>query len=252
MRLEPREVSCRAAALTLCIVVGIGALARAEPGSPPTETGERATNASSAKEAEDACRVRAIRAVQRRYEGIRDLRARFLQTTRAAAIGSRASEASTSRGSVVVSKPSRMRWSYETPEPSLVVSDGKTLWIYDPAFGEAQRLPADGAFLSGAALQFLLGRGDMEREFSVRLVSCEAPAVELELTPREATSYEKLYILTDPLTGDVSRTRIDDLLGNTTVVEFSNLEVNLDPPAGLFRFDPPAGVRVIDIAEPPR
>jgi outer membrane lipoprotein carrier protein len=238
----------RIATLALAILLGADRpiWAEAEPTLGET-SGESGSEVGSASAAEEDCRNLAIRAVQRRYEGIRDLRARFVQTSSASTLGSRA--ALTSRGSVVVAKPSRMRWSYETPEPSLVVSDGKTLWIYDPAFREAQRLPADGGFLSGAALQFLLGRGDMEKEFAVRLVSCEAGAVELELTPREPTSYEKLTILADPRSGDVSRTRIYDLLGNVTVVEFSELEVNRDPPADIFRFEPPAGVRVIDLPE---
>lgn len=200
----------------------------------------------------DACRLRAVAAVQRRYEGIRDLRAKFVQRTRAAAVGTRATEPAISRGSVVVAKPSRMRWSYETPEPSLVVSDGQTLWIYDPGFKEAQRLPAGGGFLSGAALQFLLGRGDMEKEFSIRLVSCDETSVELELTPREPTSYEKLFLVVDPRSGDVFRTRIDDLIGNSTVVEFTDRQVNLDPPAEVFRFDVPAGVRIIDLPDAER
>jgi outer membrane lipoprotein carrier protein len=201
---------------------------------------------------DDSCRDRAVNVVQKRYEGIRDLRAKFVQKTRAVSIGAPAAEPTVSRGIVVVAKPSRMRWSYETPEPSLVVSDGETLWIYDPGFGEAQRLPADGATFSGAALQFLLGKGDLQREFTIRLVSCEANAVELELTPREPASYEKLRIVVDPATGDVSSTRIDDLVGNSTVVEFSDLHVNLDPSADVFRFVPPAGVRVIELPTPER
>jgi outer membrane lipoprotein-sorting protein len=35
-------------------------------------------------------------------------------------------------------------------------------------------------------------------------------------------------------------------------VDFSELEVNLDPPAEVFRFDPPEGVRIIDLAPPSR
>jgi outer membrane lipoprotein carrier protein len=250
MALEPRVASGRVAILVAGLLLTAAA---ARTGTDlPAESGSRPDAHESGQDAaREACRERAIRAVQRRYEGIRDFRARFVQTTRAAAIGARASEPSTSRGSVVVAKPSRMRWSYEAPEPSLVVSDGKTLWIYDPGFGEVQRLSADGGFLSGAALQFLLGRGDMEREFEIRLVSCEK-AVELELIPREPTSYERLFLVTDPGTGDVSRTRIDDLLGNSTVVEFSEVKVNLDPPDEVFRFEPPAGVRIVDLPEPRR
>jgi outer membrane lipoprotein carrier protein len=236
----------------LCGIALSVAFATSASAGPEAAKGEKkeATPARAGADAQDACRKRAVAAVQRRYESIRDLRARFVQTTRPASVGVRASESTTSRGSVVVAKPSRMRWSYESPEPSLVVSDGKTLWIYDPAFAEAQRMPADGAFFSGAALQFLLGRGDMEREFAIRLVSCEEKSVELELTPREPTSYEKLFLVANPGTGDVSRTRIDDLLGNSTVVEFSDWQVNLDPPADLFRFEPPANVRIIDLSQP--
>jgi outer membrane lipoprotein carrier protein len=239
--------------------VALAVVLVAPGGSPADETqnaatprGDAATPADRGALSRDACRDRAVTAVQKRYEGIRDLRARFVQKTRAVSIGSRASEPTLSRGVVVVAKPSRMRWSYETPEPSLVVSDGKTLWIYDPGFGEAQRLPADEAAFSGAALQFLLGRGDLQREFSIDLVSCETGAVELELTPKEPASYEKLFIVVEPVTGNVSRTRIDDLVGNSTVVEFSDLQVNLDPSGEVFRFVPPAGVRVIELPTPER
>jgi outer membrane lipoprotein carrier protein len=205
----------------------------------PAHAGDAAADAK--------CRADAIKAIQHRYEAVKDLRARFEQTTRGAAISGRAPAESRSRGQLVVAKPSRMRWSYEEPEPSLVVSDGKTLWIYDPAFKEAQRMPVGEGFLSGAALEFLLGRGEMERDFDVRLVSCAQDAVELELRPRTPTSYEKLTLLANPRSGDVSRTRIDDLLGNVTTVQFSDLKVNVDPPADTFRFVPPEGTKVIEV-----
>ncbi len=46
------------------------------------------------------------------------------------------------------------------------------------------------------------------------------------------------------------RTRIVDLLGNETTVDFSDIEVNQTPDASTFEFDPPAGVNVIDLAVP--
>lgn len=242
----------RNAAQRFALGLGIALLcASSAVGEPPAD--EPSQSPQPAAAATDAgCRERAIAAIQRRYESVRDLRASFQQTTRGAAVGGRAPAETKSRGQLVVAKPSRMRWSYESPEPSLVVSDGKTLWIYDPAFAEAQKLPAEGGFLSGAALQFLLGRGQMERDFDVRLLSCAADAVEIELRQREPTSYEKLTLLADPRTGDVSRTRIDDLLGNVTSIEFSNLQVNVSPSADTFRFDPPKGTRIIELGESTR
>ena len=200
--------------------------------------------------ANDRCRDRAATAVQKRYENVRDVSARFEQTTHAARIGTSSGGApATSRGRVTLAKPGKMRWSYEDPEPSLVVSDGKTVWIFDPAFGEVQKLPAAEGFLTGAAAQFLLGAGDMRRDFKVAAVSCGDTTAELELTPRQPASYEKLSLEVDPSTGDVHRTQITDLLGNVVMVEFRDQQFNLKPAESEFRFEVPEGVRVIELSQ---
>ena len=50
-------------------------------------------------------------------------------------------------------------------------------------------------------------------------------------------------------TGEVRATSIVDLFGNVTEVAFHGLRTNNDPPAATFGFEPPEGVRVIDIAD---
>ena len=67
------------------------------------------------------------------------------QTTRRVALGDGAGDALAASGEVVFAKPGKMRWTYESPEPSLVVSDGATLWIYDPKAREVQKLPLGDA-----------------------------------------------------------------------------------------------------------
>jgi len=190
------------------------------------------------------CAEAAASAVQKRYDGVRDVSARFEQQTESAlgAGGDRSS------GRVVLAKPGRMRWSYEKPDPSLVVSDGETLWLYDPAFGEVQKLPAGQGFLSGAAARFLLGEGDMRRDFEVTALACEAAETRLELLPKSPASYEKLFLTLDPETGDVRGTRVVDLLGNVSSVVFTELRTDTDPPPETFRFEPPEGVKVIELA----
>jgi outer membrane lipoprotein carrier protein len=194
------------------------------------------------------CRDRAAKAVQARYNGVRDVSARFEQTTHAAHVGAQPAKPVASRGRVLLAKPGKMRWTYEEPEPSLVVSDGKTVWIFDPAFGEVQKLPAAEGFLTGAAAQFLLGAGDMRRDFNVSAVTCEESATQLELIPREPASYEKIFLDVDPASGDVRGTRIVDLLGNEVVVEFRDQRFNTSPADSEFRFEAPAGVKVIEIS----
>ena len=51
----------------------------------------------------------------------------------------------------------------------------------------------------------------------------------------------------------IRETTVYDLLGNRTHLAFSDLEPNAAAPADRFRFDPPAGVRVLKLdAEAPR
>ncbi len=193
-----------------------------------------------------ACIESTVAAIQRRYGAVRDLRSRFVQESRSVALGRRGA-VSVSSGTVTFAKPGKMRWSYQEPEQSLVVSDGSWLWIYDPANREAQRYAVADGYLSGAAIQFLLGEGDIPRDFRVSAESCTGEVVDLELVPRQASTYEKLWVRVDRSSGDLLETTVVDLLGNATRVAFQEIQVNLDPAPELFRFDPPAGVRVIEL-----
>lgn len=193
-----------------------------------------------------ACADETIDAVQRRYESIADFRADFVQTTRTVALAG-APGPETSRGTVVFAKPAKMRWSYTAPEPSLTVSDGETLWLYDPARAEVQRMSGIGGYFSGAAVQFLLGEGDVRRDFEITALACTAESGELELVPRADASYEKLRILVDRATGELRRSTVIDMLGNVTEIEFRDVRANQHPEDGVFQFTPPDGVEVIDL-----
>jgi len=197
------------------------------------------------------CAARVAGAVQARYAEVEDLRARFRQETRSVALGGTGGGASASRGTVVFAKPGRMRWSYEAPEESLVVSDGEVLWLWDPKLGEAQRLPVGEAYLSAAAIQFLLGEGDLRQQFRVRALECGEEEATLELVPREDATYEKLRLTADPKTGFVQESVVFDLFGNETRVAFEDVRVNTDPPAELFTFEPPEDARVIELERAP-
>ncbi len=200
-------------------------------------------------EASASCAERVVRAMQQRYEGVRDLSARFEQTTRSASMGGAPPSSNpVRRGQVLLAKPDRMRWAYEEPEASLVVSDGVTLWIYDPAAKEAQRLPAPKEYMSGAALQFLLGEGDLLKQFEVTARDCEAKRVQLDLVPREDATYERIGLAVDPVSGEVRATTLIDLLGNVTEVAFHDVRINTDPAPGRFEFRPPSGVQVLELA----
>jgi outer membrane lipoprotein carrier protein len=190
--------------------------------------------------------------VQARYDGIRDLRADFIQESQSASFaGVPLMDADAKSGRVVFAKPGKMRWTYISPEASVVVSDGSTLWIYDVEGGTATRLAVTAGYLSGAAFQFLLGDGNLLKEFEVAATSCTAERITMDLTPRGDASYERLGLVADAKTGDIEETLMVDLFGNRTAIRFDAMETNQKPEASVFEFEVPADVELIDYEAAP-
>lgn len=204
-----------------------------------------ATARASGAEADCASTIAAR--VQARYDAVRDLRAHFRQTTERVGAGSMQGGTLDASGEVLLAKPGRMRWRYEAPEPSEVVSDGNGVWIYDPVAREAQHFALGREFLSGAALQFLLGGGRLSDEFELRAQRCGESPTALILHPREPSSFEQVELVVDPETGEVGETRVVDLLGNRTHLILENVQLNRDPDPMLFDFTPPPGTRVLEM-----
>jgi len=198
-----------------------------------------------------ACAEEVARKVQGHYEAISDWSASFEQTRRAVVFGGGVATSEPTRsGTVVLEKPGRMRWSYVAPEPSLFVTDGSVVWTWDPLLEEAQRMPDAEGLLSGAAVRFLMGEGDLLSTFYVSAADCAARPVRLDLVPREDAGYERIALEVDPETGRVATSTVTDLFGNRTSVSFSDVQVNTGPEPELFRFEPPEGATVLDLTPP--
>ncbi|MDJ0868525.1 MAG: outer membrane lipoprotein carrier protein LolA [Myxococcota bacterium] len=227
--------------------------ARSEPQASevrkPPEAARSEPQASEVHEL-DCAEAVALR-VQAHYDAVQDLTARFRQTTERVALGSMGGAALEAAGEVVFAKPGRMRWSYETPEPSLVVSDGESMWIYDPGMREAQHLPLGPELLSGAAIQFLLGEGRVLEQFAVSTTDCDADPIRLDLAPRADAPYERLEMVAEPRTGLVVETTVVDLFGNRTRVALEQVRTNTSPGDALFEFVPPEGTRVLELPPAP-
>lgn len=203
----------------------------------------------SEPDCEPGAGIEAARQVQARYDGIRDLTADFEQVSQSVSFaGAPLMDSVPKSGRVVFAKPGKMRWTYGDPEPSVVVSDGQTLWIYDVEGGTATRLEVTAGYLSGAALQFLLGDGDLLEEFHVTATACTAEQVSLELLPKKDASYERLGLVAGRESGNIESTSVVDLFGNRTDIRFEAIEVNQSPDASVFEFQVPEGVELIDYA----
>ena len=183
------------------------------------------------------------RALQQRYQGIRDFAADFVHTYRGGVLRTQTTE----RGTVVIKKPGRMRWVYTTPEKKEFVSDGVRLYSYFPQDRQVMvtTLPPDDQATTPAA--FLAGRGDIARDFTAEFdETSSAGTTTLKLTPRRPEpEYEYLVVAVDPVSLRIRALTTRDRQGGDSTLTFNNLKENLGIADKEFVFRIPRGVDVI-------
>jgi outer membrane lipoprotein carrier protein len=185
------------------------------------------------------------RALQKKYELVRDFSADFEHVYEGGVLKKKVTE----RGTVLVKKPGMMRWTYTSPEKKEFVSDGRRLYSYMPE--DRQVLvsavpPADEA--SSPAL-FLAGKGDILRDFkpSIEAMSgLTASEVALRLVPsKPQREYDWLVLVLDRATLQIRRLVTTDAQGGTSTFVFTRLRENVGLPDKAFTFTIPRGVDVL-------
>jgi outer membrane lipoprotein carrier protein len=157
--------------------------------------------------------------VQAYYERTADLEARFSQTYTYAGFGRR----QTSSGTLRVKKPGRMRWDYEKPAPKTIAVAGSKLVQYEPDENQAYVDERFDASAMSAAVTFLLGKGDLAREFDLAVDGAGA----LLLRPKEQDPRVETIALTVGDDGQVTATRVVDGSGNVNELRFSAMRRNV-------------------------
>lgn len=181
----------------------------------------------------------ALRRVEERLQGARDLQARFVQSYRSLTIGREIVE----RGTMSLKRPGRMRWDYDGPDKKTFVSDGKTFYFYVPADRQViVRDQADGA--RGVASLLLSGRS-LAAEFEPGLEVGPAGLSRLRLAPRKPDpDVDRLFLDVDA-SFRIRAIEVLDAQGNRSRFELGSLRENIGLPDKLFRFEIPKGVEVI-------
>ncbi len=176
-----------------------------------------------------------VRRVQAFYERTHDLTARFTQTYVYAGLGRRA----VSTGTLLVKRPGRMRWDYATPTRKTVAVVGRRLVQYEPEEDQAFVDERFDATAMSAAVTFLLGAGDLAKEF-VPTLDAEGRLV---LTPRSPDPRVAHITLATGPDGEVLATTVVDGAGNENRLVFEGLRRNTGLGDAAFEVALPEGVR---------
>ncbi|MCB1776649.1 MAG: outer membrane lipoprotein chaperone LolA [Candidatus Competibacteraceae bacterium] len=177
--------------------------------------------------------------VQDYFQDLRSLRTNFIQRV----FDEQSRMMQTSSGQMLMQKPGKFRWDYQTPAEQIIVADGQRLWAYDVDLAQVTVRKLDTA-LSSTPLALLSGAAPLDKTFAIGPVRQQDGLDWYELTPRQPQPEFRLLRVAFKDDRLVSL-ELEDRLGQRTRLDFQKLERNpaLDP--GLLQFTPPPGVDVV-------
>ena len=145
-----------------------------------------------------------------------------------------------SSGRFHIAKPNSLRWIVEQPMPQQVISDGVSLWVYDPDLEQVMVQPFRGNIQSAPAMLFSGHLEDLDSAYMVKKLSANT----FVLTPEQGCSlFSSVQIEFDSRLPK-SLTLIDNL-DQVTHITFDALAYNPALAADLFVFEIPAGTDII-------
>ena len=154
--------------------------------------------------------------------------------------GNRMQEA---EGSVQLAKPGRFYWSTEQPFPQVLVSNGTTLWVYDPDLEQVTIQTLDERSTQSPAIILSGEASDLTKHFSINATETGKRVV-FDLIPLQQDSlFEELSL--DFVEGRISALQLTDSLGQKTRVDLIITQFNQPLDKQLFEFEVPPHVDVI-------
>lgn len=172
-------------------------------------------------------------------EGTRSARGSFTQRVLSKS-GRKPQQAS---GSFAFARPGKFRWTYEKPYAQLLVGDGSKLWAYDQELNQVTTKKL-GQALGNTPAAILAGDNALDRNFALKDAGAADGLEWVEAVPKgDDSSFERIRL--GLAGGQLKAMVLYDNFGQTTSLQFGQLERNPSLDASLFRFVPPAGADVV-------
>jgi outer membrane lipoprotein carrier protein len=182
------------------------------------------------------------------YRSLSSLTADFVQV-----IDNPMIDSAESRGTLVQAGPDKLAMRFTDPPGEAVIIDGRSVWVYTPSTTPGQvirmSVPSGGPVYGYNMLAWLLDR-PAERYAASYLradvVGGRSMDV-VELVPAVPDlPFEKAVLWLDRADGIPRRLEITERSGATRTLTLSKVRANQSVPENTFRFEVPAGVRVVD------
>jgi outer membrane lipoprotein carrier protein len=184
--------------------------------------------------------------LQRNYEATADFVADFRQETQVKTLD----RSLKTSGKVTFKRPGKMLWRYDAPKDQFVLADGKHLYFYQPEQNQIIKSPLKNAFRSDIPLSFLLGLGNLKKDFSATLKGAEGDHYVLSLEPNgDAGGYGDIQMAVSKNNADIIWVSVRDGAGNLTTLRFANMRKGVGVKDSLFQLRIPDGADVVELGQ---
>ena len=154
-------------------------------------------------------------------------------------------------GRAFFKRSGKMRWEYETPDRQMIITDGKTLWVFRPDDNQVMIGKAPSFFEGGKGYSFLSDMKVIRQKFNMVLEKeTQEGFFVLKLLPREKTyDIVEIYLWISRKTFDVVRIVTYNSYGDETRIVFNNVQLKQNLDDSLFSFEVSEGVEVLHLDE---
>lgn len=187
-----------------------------------------------------------VERLQKTYDATQDFVADFRQETEVKSLN----KSLKSSGKLSFKRPGKMLWRYDEPKGQFVLADGKFLYFYQPEQNQVIKSPLKNAFRGDIPLSFLLGLGNLKKEFNATLKSIEENNYVLHLEPKgQSGGFSDILLAVSKSTSDIQWVSIRDASGNLTTIRFSGMKKGTGVSDSMFQLHMPSGADVVELGQ---
>jgi outer membrane lipoprotein carrier protein len=187
-----------------------------------------------------------VDSLQKSYETTADFVANFRQETEVKTLNRNLK----AWGQVSFKRPGKMFWRYEEPKGQFVLADGKHLYFYQPEQNQIIKSPLKNAFRSDIPLSFMLGIGNLKKDFNAALKATEETQHVLRLEPKgEAGGFSEILVGVSKASSDILWISVRDAASNLTTIRFSEMRKGVGIKDSIFQLEVPKDVDVVELGQ---
>ena len=187
-----------------------------------------------------------VDSLQKNYDATVDFIADFRQETEVKTLN-RNLKAS---GKLSFKRPGKMFWRYDEPKGQFVLADGKYLYFFQPEQNQIIKSPLQNAFRSDIPLSFLLGIGNLKKDFDTALKGSDENQFILRLEPKgEAGGFSEILVAVSKSSYDILWISVRDAAANLTTIRFSGMRKGAGVKDSVFTLQIPNGADIVELGQ---